>query len=139
RATLLFEQLGRASDAARAMLVRAAVYSSVGALLETEQAVQETLRRARDAGDVTCQGYAHLAMADALSTGCEAGREHAQRAAQLLEAGSSADRTRAAARCLSAGLVVDVIAFDALARRSELPVDVRLEWWGARAARALRE
>src|SRR5690606_27710724 len=32
RATLLFEQLGRASDAARAMLVRAAVYSSVGAL-----------------------------------------------------------------------------------------------------------
>ena len=142
RATLLFEQLGRWQDAARASLARAAAYSSAGLVLETEQAAGETLRRAREALDVICQGFAHLAMADVLTAAPSRendAREHAQRAANLLEQGSARDRTRAAARCLRTGLSVDAVAFDALARSAGLPVDVRLEWWGARAARAVED
>jgi hypothetical protein len=51
RATLLFESLGRSRDAARASLARAAVFSSLGLVLETEQAVEETRSRARAASD----------------------------------------------------------------------------------------
>ncbi len=137
RATLLFEYLGRPKDAARAALVKAAVYSSIGARAETERAVQETLRRAREAGDTRCLAYAHLAMVDVHPAATDEARQHAERAAQLLGDDSDADRVRAQTRCLDAGNQVDVPAIDALARSGRLPADVRLEWWGARAERAV--
>lgn len=146
RATLLFEQLGKSRAAARAALARAAVFSSLGLVAETKRAVAETESRAREAADVTCLGYAHLAMADALPKGSHEARDHAERAAQLLGPDNPSDRLRAATRLLNAGLPVDLSELDALARSSiasseshaaSIPAGVRLEWWGARAERCL--
>ncbi len=147
RATLLFEQLGKNRAAARAALARAAVFSSLGLIVETRRAVDETESRAREASDMTCLGYAHLALCDVLPKGSHEARDHAERAAQLLGKDNANDRLRAATRLLNNGLPVDLIELDGLARTHVassdadaapgLPADVRLEWWGARAERCL--
>lgn len=151
RATLLFEQLGRSRAAARASLARAAVFASLGLALEAKRAVDETESRAREAGDIACLGYAHLAMADVLPAGSHEARDHAERAAQLLGKENPRERLRAASRLLRSGLPIDVVELDGLARgsaangsaassaadHSSIPADVRLEWWGVRAERCL--
>lgn len=137
RATLLFEHLGRARDAARAALARAAVFSNLGLLVEARQAFEETHRRAREAGDTTCLGYAHLAMCDALPADGHEAREHAERAAQLLNHGTEPDRLRVAARLLRTGQLEEIAEFDALAKTAGVSSDIKLEWWGARAERGL--
>ncbi|HEU5073289.1 MAG TPA: sigma 54-interacting transcriptional regulator, partial [Polyangiaceae bacterium] len=148
RSALLFEQLGKSRAAARAALARAAVFSCLGLVLETKQAVEETESRAREASDVTCLGYAHLAMADVLPSGSHEARDHAERAAQLLGKDNPRDRLRTATRLLQNGLPVDLVELDGLARggampptsgavERSVPVDARLEWWGVRAERCL--
>jgi len=61
---------------------------------------------------------------------------HAERALGLLEVDD--DALRAAARLQLRGAEVDLVRFDASARREDVSPDARLEWWGARAARELR-
>lgn len=133
RAVLLFEHLGRDGDAARAQLSRASVFASLLSVEEARDAVDDAIRRARAAGDDACRAYAHLALADALPDGDHEGAEHAERARQLLSEPSADDRLRVGARLLRRGAVVDSAELDALARRGELALDARLDWWAERA------
>lgn len=135
RATLLFEALQRHGDAARAALARAAAYALLGAESELLAAGEEALWRARAAGDVTCAGYAHLALSDGLVTRKELAASHAKEAARCLSEGSADQRLRVGARLLEHGLEPDVAQLDALAEDS-VSAEARLEWWGARALAA---
>jgi transcriptional regulator with GAF, ATPase, and Fis domain len=134
RALLLFEALGRTADAARALLSTAVVYASAGALHDARAAALDTAQRAKFSADQRCRGYAHLVLADVLERPEEA-LEHAARAAALLEADD--DALSAAARSWALGAEVDLVRFDASARREGAANDARLEWWGARARREL--
>lgn len=134
RALLLFESLGRTADAARALLSTAVVFASAGAMHDARAAALETAQRAKISGDQRCRGYAHLVLADAADRQEDA-LEHAARAASLLDAED--DALAAAARLWARGAVVDVVRFDASARREGAACDARLEWWGARAAHEL--
>ncbi len=131
RALLLFEHLGRGSEAARAVLSVAAAYTAAGAKLDARQAAEEALSRARAAGDKRCRAYAHLVLCDIAERDAEA-VEHIERAKSLLELDSD-DELRCSARLLLRGQKPDLVAGDALARRAEAALDARLEWWGARA------
>ena len=134
RALLLFESLGRTGDAARALLSTAVVYASAGALHDARAAALETVQRAKASGDQRCRGYAHLVLSDAVERSDDA-IEHASRALSLLDAED--DALAAAGRLWARGHQVDVVAFDASARREGAASDARLEWWGARAAHEL--
>ncbi len=134
RAQLLFEGLGRTADAARALLSTAQVYASAGATLDARAAAQETVQRARISGDQRARGYAHLVLADSVERDADA-IEQAERALALLELED--DALRAAARVHAHGGQVDVVRFDASARREGAALDPRFEWWSARAAREL--
>jgi transcriptional regulator with GAF, ATPase, and Fis domain len=136
RALLLFEALGRTGDAARASLSAAVVYASAGAQHDARAAALETVQRAKASGDQRCRGYAHLVLADSVERADEA-IEHASRALSLLSAED--DALCAAARLWARGSLVDVVSFDASARREGAAEDARLEWWGARASHELRE
>ena len=135
RALLLFEALGRTGDAARASLSAAVVYASAGAQHDARAAALETVQRAKASGDQRCRGYAHLVLSDTVERGDEA-IEHASRALSLLSAED--DALCAAARLWARGSLVDVVAFDANARREGAADDARLEWWAARANHELR-
>lgn len=134
RAQLLFEGLGRTADAARALLSSAQGYASAGAAIDARAAALETAQRARISGDQRCRGYAHLVLADSAERDVEA-VEQAERALTLLELED--DALRAAARVHGRGGNVDVVRFDASARREGAELDPRFEWWSARAAREL--
>ncbi|MEO8905537.1 MAG: sigma 54-interacting transcriptional regulator [Polyangiaceae bacterium] len=134
RALLLFEALGRTADAARALLSTAVGYASAGALHDARAAAFETVQRAKSSADRRCRGYAHLVLSDVLERPDEA-LDHAARAAALLEAED--DALSAAARLWARGAEVDLVRFDASARREGAANDARLEWWGARAAHEL--
>ncbi|HYP75009.1 MAG TPA: sigma 54-interacting transcriptional regulator [Polyangiaceae bacterium] len=136
RALLLFEGLGRTGDAARASLSAAVVYASAGAQHDARAAALETVQRAKASGDQRCRGYAHLVLADSVERADEA-IEHASRALSLLSAED--DALCAAARLWARGSLVDVVSFDANARREGAAEDARLEWWGARATHELHE
>ena len=135
RALLLFESLGRTADAARALLSTAVVYASAGALHDARAAALETVQRAKASGDPRCRGFAHLVLSDVVDRADDA-VEHAARALSLLD--TEDDTLTAASRLWARGELVDVVRFDASARRDGAANDARLEWWGARAARALR-
>jgi len=134
RALLLFEALGRTGDAARASLSAAVVYASAGAQHDARAAALETVQRAKASGDQRCRGYAHLVLSDSVERADEA-VEHASRALSLLAAED--DALCAAARLWARGSLVDVVAFDASARREGAAEDARLEWWAARARHEL--
>lgn len=134
RSMLLFEHLGRPRAAARAALSRAAVFANLGAADDALEAARDALARAREAGDQLCSAYALLAIVDSLPTEGDERAHHARRANAVLEQSNAADCLRAAARLHTSGVEVDVPAMDNLAVNSELPSDVRLEWWGARAS-----
>jgi len=135
RALLLFESLGRTGDAARASLSAAVVYASAGAQHDARAAAFETVQRAKASGDQRCRGFAHLVLSDTVEGGDEA-IEHASRALSLLVADD--DALSAAARLWARGSLVDVVRFDACARREGAANDSRLEWWAARASHELR-
>ena len=135
RALLLFEALGRTGDAARASLSAAVVYASAGAQHDARAAAHETVQRAKASGDQRCRGYAHLVLSDTAQRGDDA-IEHASRALSLLVAED--DALCAAARLWARGSLVDVVTFDASARREGAAEDARLEWWAARANHELR-
>ncbi len=136
RALLLFEALGRTADAARAALSTAVVYANAGAVHDARAAALDTVQRAKASGDRRCRGYAHLVLSDTAARDDDA-IEHASRALALLEAED--DALCAAARLWAHGGVVGLVDFDASARREGAAQDARLEWWGARAARELRD
>ena len=135
RALLLFEALGRTGDAARASLSAAVVYASAGAQHDARAAALETVQRAKASGDQRCRGYAHLVLCDTAQRSDDA-VEHAARALQLLVAED--DALCAAARLWARGSLVDVVSFDASARREGAADDARLEWWAARANHELQ-
>jgi transcriptional regulator with GAF, ATPase, and Fis domain len=135
RALLLFEALGRTGDAARASLSTAVVYASAGALHDARAAAWDALQRAKASGDRRCRGYAHLVLSESVEQEDEAS-EHAARALALLDAED--DALWAAARLWARAVPVDVVRFDALARREGAANDARLEWWGSRAAHELQ-
>jgi serine/threonine-protein kinase PknK len=134
RALLLFEALGRSGEAARAQLSCAQVYASAGATSDARAAAVDAAARARASGDQRCRGYAHLVLSDVAERDSDA-LEHAERALGLLEVED--DALRAAARLQLRGGQVDIVRFDASARREGAALDARLEWWGARAWREL--
>ncbi|HYQ47330.1 MAG TPA: sigma 54-interacting transcriptional regulator [Polyangiaceae bacterium] len=135
RALLLFEALGRTGDAARASLSAAVVYASAGAQHDARAAALETVQRAKASGDQRCRGYAHLVLSDSVERADDA-IEHASRALSLLVAED--DALCAAARLWARGSLVDVVNFDASARRDGAADDARLEWWAARARHELQ-
>ncbi|MBN2192048.1 MAG: sigma 54-interacting transcriptional regulator [Polyangiaceae bacterium] len=137
RSTLLFEHLGRAPEAARSALTRAAVFAQLGAREETRDAARDAIARARSTGDRQCQACAHLALSDALAADDRNGLEHALRARTLLEDAEDDARLRAEARVLRRGGSVDVVAADRVARSVGTAFDARLDWWGARASAKL--
>lgn len=134
RALLLFESLGRTADAARALLSTAVVHGSAGAFHDARAAALETAQRAKSSGDRRCRGYAHLVLAETVERTDEA-VEHASRALSLLDAED--DQLSAAAHLLARGAEVDMVRYDASARREGASTDARFEWWGARALREL--
>jgi len=134
RALLLFEALGRTGDAARASLSAAVVYASAGAQHDARAAALETVQRAKASGDQRCRGYAHLVLSDSVER-ADVAIEHASRALSLLVAED--DALCAGARLWARGSLVDVVNFDASARREGAAEDARLEWWAARAKHEL--
>ncbi|AUX41911.1 protein kinase [Sorangium cellulosum] len=152
RAALLWEHLGRPAQAARALLACAAAYATAGLAHEARRIAEDAASRARDAGDTKAEAYALWAIADVAAArggdGEDGGeraedgtRAAAARAAALLAGGSVEDELRAAARVLRHGAGelagARVEELDQLASRPELAAAARLDWWGARAARAL--
>ncbi|WP_438001259.1 sigma 54-interacting transcriptional regulator [Sorangium sp. So ce185] len=153
RAALLWEHLGRPAQAARALLACAAAYATAGLAHETRRTAEDAIARARDAGDAKAEAYALWAIADVAAArggdgvaGAEAcalpdAPAAAERAAALLAGGSADDALRAAARLLRHGAgeidAARVEELDELASGPDLAAASRLDWWGARAARAL--
>jgi transcriptional regulator with GAF, ATPase, and Fis domain len=140
RAALLWEHLGRPAHAARARLAVAAAYATAGATHETEIAARDAIACARDAADRRAEAYALWAIADA---GAPSAAEAARDAAALVDPDDPSDALRAAARVLERS-PADLPAprIDALDRLAEDPsshVAARLEWWGARARRLVRD
>ncbi|AUX31606.1 MULTISPECIES: sigma 54-interacting transcriptional regulator [Sorangium] len=153
RAALLWEHLGRPAQAARALLACAAAYATAGLAHETRRTAEDAIARARDAGDAKAEAYALWAIADVAAArggdgvaGADAcalpdARAAAERAAALLAGGSADDALRAAARLLRHGAgEIDAARVEELDERAsgpDLAAASRLDWWGARAARAL--
>ncbi len=141
RAGLLFQQLGRPALAARAALTRAVVHTSLGMQAEAELAIEQTLHLARQGGDRRCRAYAHLCAVDLAEAPRHALLE-LERAEQLL--GSPEDDEAAllldACRLRLQGLGPEQLAAgDARALRLSPGAEAALEWWHARARRALLE
>jgi hypothetical protein len=135
RAVLLFEGLGRKGEAARALLSLASAHASLGSVTLAREHARAAIRRARDAGDKRCRAYAHLILSDTSPPDDREGLEHARYAASLLDPDPD-DRLRVQARLHERGEQVELDALDSEATASERALDVRLEWWSARARRA---
>lgn len=134
RAGALFEVLGQPTLAARALLARAAVLSILGRSSELEEVVVRARPLATSARDHRCLGYLELCVADGASDSGER-LEAARRAFTFLE--DPEDRLRAEARIFQFTGEAAVDA-ESRAERTEL-VDARLEWWRARALRAVEK
>ncbi len=139
RSALLWERLGRPERAARAWLARAGALATLGAEHATDEAAEEALARAADAGDNQAAAYARWAQVEVRAAGDERAREWAMMAADALRGTGLEDEVRAAARLLVwAPDAIDargVVSCDEAAPRVSAPA--RWEWWGARAQAAL--
>ena len=136
RAVLLFEGLGRYGEAARALLSLSSAHAAVGENAQAREHAEAASRRARAAGDKRCRAYAHLVIADTTPLEEREGLEHVRLAASLLEHDAD-DGLRVAARLHERGERIEVDTLDAEASASERALDVRLEWWAARARTAV--
>jgi serine/threonine-protein kinase PknK len=137
RALVLFEYLGHPAQAARAALSRASVFLVVGAGEEALEAAEEALRLACQIGDVRCQAYARLALAEARLGEPLAAHEHLREAKRLIGAEPTSDDLRVAALQLMLGQDLDLAAWDARAADPGSSAEVRLIWWGSRARQLL--
>lgn len=134
RAALLWEKLGRRSDAARAWLSRASALGTMGASHLADEAAEEARSRALASGDTRAAAFACWAIAETRRPGDARAREEAIRSAGELREASIDDRARATARLLVwAPDIVDRDEIDAM-DRATLGAPARWEWWGARAA-----
>jgi transcriptional regulator with GAF, ATPase, and Fis domain/serine/threonine protein kinase/tetratricopeptide (TPR) repeat protein len=137
RSLILFDYLGRPAQAARAALSRASVFLMVGAREEALEAGNEALRLARATGDLRCQAYAHLALAETQLNQPAIALGHLRQASTWARVDATADDLRIAALRLSLEQEVDLAACDARASDSLTSAEVRLIWWGARARQLL--
>ncbi len=139
RSALLWERLGRPERAARAWLARAGALATIGAEHATDEAAEEALTRAAEAGDREASAYARWARVEVRPAGDAKARAWALESARLLSGGSSEDEVRANARLLiwAPDAVEDRIV--ALCDRisADAGPSARWEWWGARAQAAL--
>jgi serine/threonine-protein kinase PknK len=138
RATALFEALGQPSSAARAALNRVAAFAVAGSKLQAHAAAQAALVLARAVKDDRCAAYVHLALVDATDCDPEAA-EHAQRAASLLTERTTDEELMVLSRCHECNIRVNIDTGDVLARQADIGRVATLDWWGARARRALRD
>src|SRR5690606_18377963 len=99
RAERIFESLGRGAQTARALLARASVLAALGASQELTSLARRGITLARQARDTTCEGYFWLCLCDGAGDDTVR-RVAAQRASEIFENGTSADRLRCAARTL---------------------------------------
>jgi serine/threonine-protein kinase PknK len=139
RAALLWERLGRPSQAAIAWVNRAGSLATVGAAHAADEAAQEAHTRALESGDTQAAAYARWAQVEVRAPGDEQARLWAIEADDRLRDGAPDDRARAAARLLIwAPERIDdarIAAVDAVV--SGLRPATRCEWWGARASAML--
>jgi len=135
RAVLLFEGLGRDREAARALLSLSSAHAALGSVTLSREHAEAAIRAARAAGDKRCRAYAHLVLADVSGPDDRDAIEHVQQAASLL-GGDADDALRVAARQHERGVRIDVDELDRAAGSDERALDVRLEWWAARARTA---
>jgi serine/threonine-protein kinase PknK len=139
RAALLWERLGRPSQAAAAWINRASSLATVGAAHAAGEAAEEAYARALESGDAQAAAYSRWAQVETRAPGDAQARAWAIEADNRLRAGSADDQVRAAARLLvwapdriddgrmaSVDLLVDT-----------LRPATRWEWWGARASAIL--
>ncbi|WP_394822152.1 sigma 54-interacting transcriptional regulator [Pendulispora albinea] len=139
RAALLWERLGRRSDAARAWLARASALATVGASHAADEAAEEAGHRAAESGDRAAHAYARWAIVETRAPGDRRAKDEATFALREIEGDANMDDVaRATARLLVwAPDAVDgasLAAIDAIAEGLKPPS--RWEWWGARAAAA---
>ena len=138
RALVLYDFLGHPERAARAALSRASVFLVAGAREEAVEAAEEALRLARLTGDVRCQAYAHLALAEAMLDEPLVAIEHLSAASERVGKDATGDDLRIAALELELGRDADVAALDVRASDSAASAEARLAWWGARARQLSR-
>ena len=102
RASLLWEHLGRPDNAARALLARAAAFSTAGAVLEATSLGREARERARALGDRRAEAWACWSLTDVLPAGHADALEPARFAFSTSDAsGIEEDRFRALSRLLA--------------------------------------
>jgi serine/threonine-protein kinase PknK len=94
RALILYEHLGHPERAARAALSRASVLIVANAREEASEAAEEALRLAQHSGDVRCQAYAHLALAEARIGEAPSAGEHLALARELIGRDAAAAELR---------------------------------------------
>jgi len=138
RASLLWDHLGRPAEAARALLNRAAAFSTAGAKLEAMVASQEARERARWLGDRRAEAYACWSLTDVLEPEHERAIEPARFAYRAFETSDNLeDRLRALARLLRhapGDVEIEQLRWgDDVASREATLAAARLDWWGARA------
>lgn len=136
RSIALFEALGRPSHAARAALNLLVCYSELGQVDEARATFEFSATLARQSQDPRCLGYLHLAMADVLSASPTDSIQHLERAEHWLSGLSNEDVIQVAAKRWELHLLTDPLPTDEASRRSQIGVEARLTWWGARARRA---
>jgi serine/threonine-protein kinase PknK len=138
RALILYEFLGHPERAARAALSRASVLLVANAREEAAEAAEEALRLAQLTGDVRCQAYSHLALAEARIGETSSANGHLARSKELIGTDTSADDLRVAALELELGRDIEVLAYDLRASDATTSAEARIAWWGARARQLSR-
>jgi transcriptional regulator with GAF, ATPase, and Fis domain len=138
RALILYDLLGLPERAARAALSRASAYVVAGACEEATEAAEEASRLALRAGDVRCQAYAELALAEASLAEPATASRHLARARALAPSDGAADELRVGALALELGEPLDLAASDARGADASASAEARLSWWGARARQLCR-
>lgn len=139
RAITLFEVLNRPAEAARAALNLVVSHSETGRVEETRAAFDFALVLARQALDARCLGYLHLALADVLVADNAEAIELLNRAAHWLNPLGNEAELWVAARLCERCVELNLNYYDRLAQKTELSIETRLLWWGARARRALTQ
>jgi serine/threonine-protein kinase PknK len=139
RAALLWERLGRPSQAAVAWVNRAGSLATVGAAHAADEAAQEAHTRALESRNLQAAAYARWAQVEVRAPGDEQARVWAVEADERLRDSVPDDRARAAARLLvwAPDRIDDARVASVDAAVGGLRPATRCEWWGARASAIL--